>query len=77
MEYYAQDTWRALPRLTVTFGIRHSFFREPTDASGPNGSSRLVNFDPALYNPAQAPCITSTGNIDVNLVNGVPTSKRL
>jgi len=73
MEYYAQDTWRALPRLTVTFGIRHSFFREPTDASGPNGSSRLVNFDPAFYNPAQAPCVTSTGNIDVNLVNGVPT----
>jgi hypothetical protein len=74
MEYYAQDTWRALPRLTVTFGIRHSFFREPTDASGPNGSSRLVNFDPAMYNPAQAPCVTSTGNIDVNLVNGVPTA---
>src|SRR6266849_5021738 len=73
-EYYGQDTWRIKPNLTVTYGIRHSFFRQPTDASGPNGSSRLVNFDPALYNPAAAPCITSLGAMDVKLVNGVPTS---
>jgi Carboxypeptidase regulatory-like domain len=74
MEYYAQDTWRALPRLTVTFGIRHSFFRQPTDASGPNGTSRLVNFDPAFYSLSQAPCVTSSGAIDVKLTNGIPTS---
>ena len=73
-EYYGQDTWRIKPNLTITYGIRHSFFRQPTDASGPNGSSRLVNFDPALYNPAEAPCITSLGAMDVKLVNGVPTS---
>lgn len=73
-EYYGQDTWRIRRNLTVTYGIRHSFFRQPTDASGPNGTSRLVNFDPALYDPAKAPCITSTGAMDVKLVNGVPTS---
>jgi hypothetical protein len=73
-EYYGQDTWRIRPNLTITYGIRHSFFREPTDASGPNGSSRLVNFDPALYNPADAPCITASGAMDVKLINGVPTS---
>src|SRR6266446_3377254 len=73
-EYYGQDTWRIKRNLTVTSGIRHSFFRQPTDASGPNGTSRLVNFDPALYDPAKAPCIASNGNIDVKLVNGVPTS---
>ncbi len=73
-EYYGQDTWRARRNLTVTYGIRHSFFRQPTDASGANGTSRLVNFDPALYDPAKAPCITSTGAVDVKLVNGVPTS---
>jgi len=73
-EYYGQDTWRVRRNLTVTYGIRHSFFRQPTDASGANGTSRLVNFDPALYDPAKAPCITSTGNMDVKLVNGVPTS---
>jgi hypothetical protein len=73
-EYYGQDTWRVRRNLTVTYGIRHSFFRQPTDASGANGTSRLVNFDPALYNPAEAPCITSSGAMDVKLVNGVPTS---
>jgi hypothetical protein len=73
-EYYGQDTWRVRRNLTVTYGIRHSFFRQPTDASGANGTSRLVNFDPALYGPAKAPCIASNGNMDVKLVNGVPTS---
>ena len=73
-EYYGQDTWRVRRNVTVTYGLRHSFFREPTDASGTNGSSRLVNFDPALWNPAEAPCITATGAMDVKVVNGVPTS---
>ena len=73
-EYYGQDTWRINKKLTVTYGVRHSFFRQPTDASGPGGSSRLVNFDPALYNSAEAPCVTASGAIDVSLTNGVPTA---
>jgi hypothetical protein len=72
-EYYGQDTWRVRRNVTVTYGLRHSFFREPTDASGPGGSSRLVNFDPALWNPSEAPCITANGAMDVTLVNGVPS----
>jgi hypothetical protein len=72
-EYYAQDTWRLKPTLTITYGFRHSFFRQPTDATG-----ELSNFDPALWNPQQAPCMVGTGstagNIDVKLVNGVPTT---
>jgi hypothetical protein len=73
-EYYGQDTWHVRKNITVTYGIRHSLFRQPTDASGANGTSRLVNFDPALYDPAKAPCITASGAMDVKLVNGVPTS---
>ena len=73
-EYFGQDTWRIRKNVTVTYGIRHSFFRQPTDASGANGTSRLVNFDPALYDPAKAPCITASGAMDVSLVNGVPSS---
>ena len=73
-EYFGQDTWHMRPNLTVTYGVRHSFFRQPTDASGANGTSRLSNFDPAFYDPSKAPCITSSGVNDVKLVNGIPTS---
>ena len=73
-EYYAQDTWHVKPNLSVTYGIRHSFFRQPTDASGPGGASQLTNFDPALWDPAKAPCILPNGSIDVTLTNGIPTS---
>ena len=61
-EYYVQDTWRIKSNLTVTYGIRHSLFRQPTDADG-----RLGQFDPAFYNPADAPCVTSTGALDISL----------
>src|SRR5262249_40573525 len=73
-EYYGQDSWKVRRNLTITYGIRHSFFRQPTDASGPGGTSRLVNFDPALYDPAKAPCITSNGEVDVTFVNNLPSS---
>jgi hypothetical protein len=73
IEYYAQDTWRLKPNLTVTYGLRHSFFRQPTDGSGTGGSSRLINFDPALWDPAKAPCVLPNGNLDVILVNGIPS----
>jgi hypothetical protein len=59
-EYYAQDTWRMRPNFTLTYGFRHSFFREPYDALG-----MLSNFDPRNYDPAKAPCILSNGNTDV------------
>ncbi len=73
-EYYGQDTWRIKKNLSITYGLRHSFFRQPTDASGPGGSSRLSSFDPAFWKAANAPCITTSGSIDVTLTNGIPTS---
>ena len=60
-EYYGQDTWRIRPNLTLTFGARHSFFRQPTDANGNYGQ-----FDPKFYDPAKAPCILSTGSLDIS-----------
>jgi Carboxypeptidase regulatory-like domain len=61
-EYYAQDNWRVKPNLTLTYGVRHSFFRQPTDANG-----MLGQFDPAFYDPAKAPCVLSNGNLDTSL----------
>ena len=59
-EYFAQDEWRIKPNLTISYGLRHSFFRQPT-----TGNGILQNFDPATYDPAKAPCITASGAIDV------------
>jgi hypothetical protein len=61
-EYYVQDAWRVRRNLTFTYGIRHSFFRQPTDANG-----RLGQFNPAFYDPAKAPCVLSNGNLDTSL----------
>jgi len=70
-EYYAQDSWRVRPNLTVNYGWRHSFYRQPTDAKG-----LLANFDPKAYNPAKAPCILASGANDVtkNATTGAFTS---
>jgi len=69
-EYYAQDTWRVRPNFTFIYGLRHSFFRQPTDASG-----QLSNWDPRFYDPSKAPCVTSGGALDVTLnASGNPVS---
>jgi Carboxypeptidase regulatory-like domain len=33
-EYYLQDSWRAMPNLTLTFGIRHSILQTPWETTG-------------------------------------------
>ena len=33
-EYYIQDSWRVLPNLTLTFGLRHSLLQTPYETSG-------------------------------------------
>lgn len=56
-EAYAQDEWRMRQNLTLYYGVRYSLFSQPTDNNG-----RLSNFDPRLYNPANAPQVTGAGN---------------
>ena len=64
-EWFVQDEWRVRPNLTVSFGVRHSLFRQPTDAHG-----LLSNFDPRAFNVADAPCIAPNGNIDPTCAPG-------
>jgi hypothetical protein len=61
MEFYGQDEFRLKSNMTLTYGVRYSLFRQPTDAN-----NKLSNFDPRAYDPNQAPCITAAGLIDIN-----------
>jgi len=33
-EFYAQDSWKALKNLTITYGVRYSLLQPPTETSG-------------------------------------------
>ena len=58
-ELWAQDDFKVTPHLTVNLGVRWSYFGQPTDSN-----NLLDNFNPALYNPANAPQISpTTGNV--------------
>ncbi len=58
-EAYAQDDVKLTPHLTLSAGLRYSFYGQPTDTNG-----ELDNFDPAAYVAANAPKIDpTTGNV--------------
>lgn len=59
-EFFAQDTWRAKPTLTLQYGVRYSVF-QPWFVKWRNQSM----FNPKYYDPATAPT--------VNPVTGVQT----
>ena len=67
---YVQDRWKATRRLTLTGGLRFEFMPLP-------GAQRgiLSSFNPALYNPADAPIVNPDGTITVtpnyNPLNGI------
>ncbi len=50
LEWYAQDSWHATPRLTLNYGLRFSKVFPQTLPQG-------ANFDPALFNPADSPLL--------------------
>ena len=59
VEAYAQDDYKFNPRMTLFYGLRWTYFGQPIDAN-----SIMDNFDPALYNKANAPKIDpTTGNV--------------
>ena len=40
-EYFAQDSWRATPKLTITFGLRHSILQVPYESNGQSAAPTL------------------------------------
>ena len=40
-EYYAQDSWRVLPNLTITLGLRHSLLQTPYEENGQQVSPNI------------------------------------
>ena len=61
LEFYVQDTWKVVPRLTLDFGMRFAWIPPQYDAN-----NNIALFDPAAYDPANAVTINpSDGNIIV------------
>ena len=58
IEAYAQDDWKATPRLTLNIGVRYSYFPQPVDKN-----HMLTTFDPSLFKAANAPTIDTAGNL--------------
>lgn len=55
---YVEDQWRATRRLTITGGVRFFYMPWPTTQAG-----YMVSFDPAKFNPANAPIVSTKGVI--------------
>jgi Carboxypeptidase regulatory-like domain len=56
---YAMDNWHVTPRLTLQLGLRYDALPHAWERS-----AAVANFNPALYNPANAPIWTAAGTID-------------
>ena len=67
---YVQDQWKVARRLTLTGGLRFSYMPWPTEQVG-----YMTDFDPAAFNPANAPIVTTKGVIiptpTYNEANGI------
>lgn len=55
---YVEETWKVARRLTLSGGLRYSYMPWPTEQTG-----YMVDFNPALFNPANAPTVSPTGGI--------------
>ncbi|MFL6256075.1 MAG: carboxypeptidase regulatory-like domain-containing protein [Pyrinomonadaceae bacterium] len=69
-EAFVNDSWKVSPRFSLELGVRYQY-GTPIYTQANN----LANFDPALYNPAQAVTVLANGTIDPtrggNRLNGL------
>jgi carboxypeptidase family protein/TonB-dependent receptor-like protein len=72
IEAYGQDHWQLRSNLTIDYGIRYQYMPAMTERA-----DQIATFDPARYNRADAPQLTSTGNLVPGtglLINGMPAT---
>jgi hypothetical protein len=69
LEFYGQDEYRIRPNLTLDYGVRYSLFFAPT-----YGNGDLSTFDPALFNPANAPALNPDGTFPGGADSGTYTN---
>jgi hypothetical protein len=64
LEFYAQDTWKLTPRLTLDYGMRFAWIPPQYDAN-----NQIALFDPASYDSSKAVQVDTNGNIVANSGN--------
>jgi hypothetical protein len=72
VEVYAQDHWQVKPNLTLDYGVRYQYMPPVFERL-----DQIATFDPARYDPAQAPQISPSGSLvpGTGLIeNGLPVT---
>ena len=78
LEFYVKDQWRALPNLTLDYGVR--FYHDMPQYDARN---QLSTFIPSLYDPARAPLLLRPAfdekgkKVALNPLNGAMYSQGL
>ena len=80
-EFYAADTWKITPRVTVNYGARWSFLRTPYQPNGLETSFQPQLYDPSkpasdacnglLIVPGKSPCTDANKTFGTNFSAGV------
>ncbi len=65
LEPYVQDDWHVTPRLTLNLGIRLSLFGTYREKY-----YQAYNFNPAAFNPANAPMLYTSGDLAGAIIPG-------
>jgi hypothetical protein len=70
-EWYAQDSWRITPHLTVTAGLRYSLLQPPYETTG-NQAAPTISIDKLFAQRAKAQLAGQTVSPGQNAAQGLP-----
>jgi len=72
-EFYAQDSWKVTPKLTLNYGIRFYYLLPVHNTSGSN-IGQFSNFIPSTWSSAQAPVLLRPAIVNGERVAVDPTT---